>query len=401
METRRTAEGDVLFVGYGPMDETATAALLRYEPAGKVIVALHGAPPKVSAGERTRLTSERALGMRLGYLMALRPAAVVMLLTPEVDDMYDRMTPDLLRPFTLDGTPEPADSSRRLPMVLIGLARRGSPVLPARWPNDVMPQLLNKQFSGKVDVERTRLTGYNVAAVVRGHDPRLNKTYLAYGAHYDHIGIVKSSTRRGRRAVTDTIANGADDDGSGSVALLAIAQQMMTYRPRRSVLFVWHVGEEKGMLGSSYFTSHPTLPIDSVVTQFNADMIGRNGDTLGLVGPRAAPNYLSWRVGMIVDSVNRTLETPLHIDRKWDDPDDPDHVYQRSDHYNYAKKGIPIIFFTSGMHADYHRVTDEPSKIDYDKLARVSQLMLEAGLAVANRSTRPTSEVLLQSISNR
>ena len=175
----------------------------------------------------------------------------------------------------------------------------------------------------------------------------------------------------------------------------------MVSRPRRSVLFVWHVGEEKGMLGSSYFTSHPTVPIDSVVTQFNADMIGRNANSLALVGPRAAPNYLSWRLGIIVDSVNRALENPFRIERKWDDPDDPEHIYQRSDHYNYAKKGIPIIFFTTGMHPDYHRVTDEPSKIDYDQLARVSRLMLEAGLVVANRSSRPTSEALIQSISNR
>ena len=156
------------------------------------------------------------------------------------------------------------------------------------------------------------------------------------------------------------------------------------------------------MLGSAYFTSHPTVPIDSIVTQFNADMIGRNeSNSVALIGPRAAPNYQSWRLGMIVDSVNRAYPTPLHIERALDDPDDPEHIYQRSDHYNYAKKGIPIIFFTSGLHADYHRVTDEASKIDYDKLARVSRLMLEAGLAVANRSSRPTSEVLTESISSR
>jgi len=236
--------------------------------------------------------------------------------------------------------------------------------------------------------------------VVRGMDPRFNKSYLAYGAHYDHIGIVPSTSSHRRMA--DTIANGADDDGSGSIALLAIAQQMMIFRPRRSVLFVWHVGEEKGLLGSAYFTAHPTVPIDSIVTEFNADMIGRNeANSVALIGPRAAPNYLSWRVGMIVDSVNRAFPTPLHIDRTQDDPDDPDRIYQRSDHYNYAKKGIPVIFFTTGMHEDYHRVTDEASKIDYDKLARISRLMLEAGLAVANRSTRPTSEVVTQSISSR
>jgi Zn-dependent M28 family amino/carboxypeptidase len=168
------------------------------------------------------------------------------------------------------------------------------------------------------------------------------------------------------------------------------------------VLFVWHVGEEQGMLGSAYFTSHPTVPIDSIVAQFDADMIGRNDSGMvALVGPRVAPNYSSWRLGIIVDSVNRASPTPLRIERKWDDPDDPERLYERSDHYSYAKKNIPIIFFTSGTHEDYHRVSDEAAKIDYDKVARVSQLMLEAGLAVANRSTRPTSEAVRESISSR
>jgi len=398
----RTAEGDLLFVGYGPRDDASTAALLRYDPAGKVIVALHGAPPNTRRDEVEKLNSQAVLGARLGHLMALHPAGIVMLMTGGAEPLYEELSGGLLRSVSLERSEEsPAGNGVEIPMILLGVARRGSPILPASWPNDAAPQFLGRQFSGRIDVERIPFTGYNVAAVVRGFDPRLNKTYLAYGAHYDHIGIVHTTGRRLHRANPDTIANGADDDGSGSVALLAIAQQMMVSRPRRSVLFVWHVAEEKGMLGSSYFTSHPTVPIDSIVTQFNADMIGRNANSLALVGPRAAPNYLSWRLGMIVDSVNRTLENPFHIERKWDDPDDPDHIYQRSDHYNYAKKGIPIIFFTTGMHEDYHRVTDEASKIDYQQLARVSRLMLESGLVVANRSTRPTSEALTQSISNR
>jgi Zn-dependent M28 family amino/carboxypeptidase len=227
-------------------------------------------------------------------------------------------------------------------------------------------------------------------------------TYLAFGAHYDHLGIVHSHGPIRRGVKPDTIANGADDDGSGSVALLAIARQMTYLRPRRSVLFVWHVAEEQGLLGSAYFTAHPTVPIDSIVTQFNADMIGRNDpNTVALVGPRAAPNYLSWRVGMIVDSVNRAASQPLRIERQWDDPEDPDRIYQRSDDISYAKKGIPVIFFTTGPHEDYHRVSDEPQKIDYDKMARIAALMLESGLAVADRSSRPTSEAIMQSISSR
>ena len=177
---------------------------------------------------------------------------------------------------------------------------------------------------------------------------------------------------------------------------------MAAVRPRRSVLFVWHVAEEKGMLGSAYFTEHPSVPIDSIVAQFNADMIGRNDpNTLALVGPRAAPNFQSWRLGIIVDSVNRADPTPFRIDRQFDDADHPEHIYQRSDHYNYAKKGIPIIFFTTGLHEDYHKVSDEPSKIDYDKVARVARLMLDAGLAVANRASRPTSDAVPKAVSSR
>lgn len=156
------------------------------------------------------------------------------------------------------------------------------------------------------------------------------------------------------------------------------------------------------MLGSAYFTDHATVPIDSIVAQFNADMIGRNDpNTVSLVGPRAAPNYLSWRLGMIVDSVNRANPKPFMVDRAWDDPTNPDQIYQRSDHFNYAKKGIPIIFFTTGLHADYHKVSDEPSRIDYEKLARVARLMLDAGYAVANRPSRPISDILPRPVSTR
>lgn len=397
----RSADGDVLFVGNGPEDDQQAMALLSMNPQGRVLVTSVMAPEKPLADPAARAVRDSLMIMRLARMIALHPAAVVVLMTGELEDTYRRQLPTLLKDISLEGS-EPADSGRQMPMLIFGSARRGSPLLPARWPNDLTPQLLDRQFTGRVEINRTPFTAYNVVAVVRGHDPKLNKTFLAYGAHYDHIGILPPEKRPGRGASVDSIANGADDDASGSVALIAIAQQMAVSRPRRSVLFVWHVGEEQGMLGSSYFTSHPPMPIDSIVAQFNADMIGRNEpNVLGLVGPRAAPKYQSWRLGMIVDSVNRASPSPLRIERKWDDPDDPEHVYKRSDQYSYAKKGIPIILFTSGEHDDYHRVSDEASKIDYDKMARVAQLMLEAGLVVSNRSARPTSEALTESISSR
>lgn len=399
----RSAEGEVIFVGYGPVDDAGTAALERYDLEGKVLVALHGAPPKTKPEDATKLNSQQALDQRLGRLMRLHPAAIVLLMTGGAEPLYDQMAPELLHSIVPDKPQAMVpDSAPTLPAILFGVARRGSPLLPAGWPNDVTRQALGRQLSVQLEVDRQPFTGYNVAAVVRGIDPRLNMTYLAYGAHYDHLGIVRLQGASRRGHPVDSIANGADDDASGSVALLAIARQMTYLRPRRSVLFVWHVAQEQGMLGSAYFTSHPTVPIDSIVTQFNADMIGRNEpNTLALVGPRAAPNYLSWRVGMIVDSVNRAASQPLHIERRWDDPDDPDEIYQRSDHFNYAKKGIPVIFFTTGPHDDYHGVGDEPQKIDYDKMARIATLMLESGLAVADRSSRPTSEAVTESISSR
>lgn len=407
-ETKRNVDAEMIFVGYGPADDAESEALARYDLAGKVLVALHGAPPKTKKDQIRRLESTRIFDERLARLIALRPAAVVLLMTGTAEPLYDQMAPSLLRSVVPDKHVDPtiddavADSMRALPMILLGVARRGSPFVPAGWPNDATPQTLGRQLDAHLDVERRPFTGYNVTAVLRGSDPRLNKTFLAYGAHYDHLGIVASRRAAGRRAKADTIANGANDDGSGSVALLAIAKQMSYLRPRRSVLFVWHIGSEKGLLGSSYFNAHPVVPIDSIVAEFNADAIGGNDDsTLSLVGPRVAPNYLSWRVGIIVDSVNMAASMPLRIDRHWDDPDDLDRAFERGDQYNYVKRAIPTLFFSTGYDANYHTVSDEPQKIAYDQMARVAELMLESGFVVANRSSRPTSEVLLQSISSR
>jgi Zn-dependent M28 family amino/carboxypeptidase len=237
-------------------------------------------------------------------------------------------------------------------------------------------------------LRREPVSSYNVVAIVPGSDPALRRTYVAFGAHYDHLGVV--APEHG-----DSIANGADDDGSGSVALLALARTFVSARtpPRRSILFVWHVGEEKGLLGSAYFTEHPTVPIDSIVAQVNADMIGRNNpDSLYIVGPAAAPRGQSRILGQVVDSVNRALAHPFAFNREWDSPTHPEQIYYRSDHYNYARKGVPIVFFTSGLHADYHRVTDKPAKIDYDKLAHVDLLMFNLGTALASRDTRPVEQ---------
>src|SRR5205807_2177544 len=218
----------------------------------------------------------------------------------------------------------------------------------------------------------------NIVAVWEGGDPVLKNEYVALGAHYDHIGICAPGT-------ADPICNGADDDGSGTTALLGMAEAIShaKQRPKRSVLFVWHCGEEKGLWGSRYFTEYPTIPLAQIVAQLNIDMIGRSkkdGDTdtrnKDLTGPNAiyviGSTMMSTELGKLSQNVNKSFLN-LTYDVKYDDPADPNRFFFRSDHYNYARKGIPIIFFFDGVHEDYHRPGDEPQKIDYQKMEKVAR----------------------------
>jgi Peptidase family M28 len=254
------------------------------------------------------------------------------------------------------------------------------------------------------EVVRTQLT-QNVIGVVEGTDSRLKNTYVAAGAHYDHVGSADAGPGDAPGnppgfvtpgATDDRIWNGADDDGSGTVALMALARAFANGpRPKRSLLFVWHAGEERGLLGSRYFADYPTIPLETIVAQLNIDMIGRNrtnksseGDTVYLVGS----DRISSELHQISREANRALPRPLKLDYEMNDPDDVEQVYYRSDHYSYAVKGIPIIFFTTGLHADYHANTDEVSKIEFGKLTRVAQLVYETAARLANLDHPPARD---------
>jgi hypothetical protein len=384
---RLTADGPLVFGGYG-VELPGRDDLAGLDIAGKVVVVVNGAPASADSATRARLESRTSIGERLGRLIPKAPAGIIILLTGSEGEEFRAAMPSLLESYG-PSQPEP-DSARVLPMILLGTVRAGSLLLPADWPrNDRARPLGDRRFSGSTRLRHTAINGYNVVAVARGRDSTLNGTYVAYGAHLDHIGI-QPPLRDSVTQELDSIANGADDDGSGTVGLLAVASRFMQARPRRSVLFVWHGGEEEGLLGSAYFTANPTIPLDSVVAQLNADMIGRNApDSIYIVGPSAAPNGQSRVLGEVIDSVNGALPRPFQFNRTWDDPGHPEQIYFRSDHYNYARQGVPVVFFTTGLHEDYHKVTDEVEKIDFDKLARVSRLMYESGRAIANRPTRP------------
>jgi peptidase M28-like protein len=275
----------------------------------------------------------------------------------------------------------------------------------------------------------------NVVAILRGSDPALRGEIVAIGAHNDHEGIgpetlehdslrafnrvmrpeganstpgepsveqttriraILDSLRQERKPRLDSVLNGADDDGSGSVGVLEIAEQLAKgpARPKRSVLFVWHTAEEMGLLGSNWFTRHPTVPRDSIVAQLNLDMIGRGGAAdikgggptyLQVIGSRR----LSTELGDLIDRVNSGGKHGFAFDYTFDADGHPSNYYCRSDHYMYARFGIPIAFFTTGSHPDYHQLTDEPQYIDYDKMARVTQFIGEVARAVADLNHRP------------
>lgn len=247
-----------------------------------------------------------------------------------------------------------------------------------------------KRLTITTAVETSTAMTQNVVGVLEGGDAKLKDEYVAIGAHYDHVGV-------GREVNGDAIYNGADDDGSGTVAVLAIAEAFARGpRPKRSILFVWHCGEEKGLWGSEYFVKFPTVPIRQVVAQLNIDMIGRSravGDTKnpGLTGPDEiyviGSKMMSTELGELSESVNRTYLN-LKYNYKYDAPDDPEQFFYRSDHYNYALQGVPIAFFFDGVHEDYHRPSDTPDKIDYQKMEKVTRTVFVMATELANMRSR-------------
>jgi Zn-dependent M28 family amino/carboxypeptidase len=242
-------------------------------------------------------------------------------------------------------------------------------------------------------IERTNTQ--NVTAIFEGSDPALKNEYVAVGAHYDHIGMAT------RPVNGDTIYNGADDDGSGTTALIAMAEALghAKKRPKRSTLFVWHCGEEKGLWGSRYFNMLPTVPTKQIITQLNIDMIGRSrvsSDTKAADRQLSGPDevyvigskMMSSELGALSEQVNKGY-LKLNFNYKYDDPKDPNRFFFRSDHFNYAQKGIPIIFYFDGVHEDYHGLGDEVQKIDFNKMERIARTVYETLWAVSDLKTRP------------
>ena len=306
------------------------------------------------------------------------------------------------------------------------------------------PGAVGKPIAGKVALHEERAPGRNVIAILPGSDPALKGQFVAIGAHNDHVGFnqepadhdsvkaymmvarpqgadspsdvrltapqsarireVLDSLRKVRPARLDSIFNGADDDASGTVSVLEIAEALVnaSVKPKRSILFVWHTGEEAGLFGSQHFTDHPTVPRDSIVAQLNMDMVGRGGanDITGSAKEggelKGGPGYvqlvgsrrLSTELGDLIEDVNKTSKLGMNFDYGIDANGHPQNIYCRSDHYMYARYGIPVVFFTTGGHADYHQVTDEPQYLDFGRMAQVATLVHDSALRIANLDHR-------------
>ena len=304
------------------------------------------------------------------------------------------------------------------------------------------PGTTGRTLHGSIQYSEIDAPARNVVAIIPGSDPKLKNQYVALGAHNDHLGIRRSgplysdsvrafnqiaqriylaknkdlpdfpgsgispeerasikinldSLRAIRPARLDSVYNGADDDGSGSVGALEVAEKFASakVKPKRSLIFVWHTGEEEDLYGSTWFTDHPTIPRDSIVAQLNVDMIGRGeaGDI-----PGGGPGYLqligskrlSTELGDLIETVNKSYASPFKFDYQFDAAGHPEQYYCRSDHYEYARYGIPITFFSTGGHVDYHQVTDEPQYINYPHLAKVANLLYDVAERVANLDHR-------------
>ncbi len=283
--------------------------------------------------------------------------------------------------------------------------------------------------------EPTDAPAQNVVAILPGSDPALRHEYVAIGSHIDHVGMgaaldhdsvrvanaiarprgaddpppnltdaqrtrvlaVFDSVHHARPVRIDSIANGADDDGSGAVIALELAENFAraAERPKRSLLFVWHTAEEKGLFGAQYYSDHPTVPRDSIVAQINMDQMGRGGpedappggtDALVVIGSRR----LSTELGDLAERVNARAATPFRFDYRFDQNGDPTNAYCRSDHYMYARFGIPIVFFSAAAwHIDYHMVSDEAQYIDYPRMTRIAAYIADLTRAVADLDHRP------------
>jgi hypothetical protein len=388
--------GEAVFVGYG-IQEGAWNDYAGLDVSGKTVVMLSGEPGSAEKGyalSGTETPSKWSQDPSVKRMMADSLGAVAtVLVTPEFATLKSRLVPWLSRErmrLDVDRQGEGTD----LPTLLVSeevLLRstgwKSMKEVRKKWPK----RKLKGTNLGAMELHLARsadkVEATNVWGLLPGSDSVLANEIVALTSHYDHVGIDKEGL----------IYNGADDDGSGTVSLLENAEAWMSAAkagkgPKRSVLFMAFVGEEKGLLGSEWYSDHPAFPLEQHVCDLNMDMVGRFDEDhkdddryVYLIGS----DKLSTELHEISEAVNEK-HVGIALDYTFNAPDDPNRFYYRSDHYNFAKHDIPVIFYFSGVHEDYHGPGDTPDKIRYPKMAEIGRLVFLTSWEVANRSSKLT-----------
>ncbi len=401
---------EVLFAGYG-LNKGDYNDYAGQNVSGKVVMIFASGDPTnkdaaPAAGDRMAMRKAMAERQaKLTYLLDNGAAGIIL-----IDPALDNLTPEMKARYSnneqlilLKASTVERMQKQKTPNVVSVNTATANLILKA---SGLTVDALQKQISAagkpaskviKADVsasamkQENKVRAENVLGYLEGSDPKLKSEVLVISAHYDHEGLTTSGT--------DKVNNGADDDGSGTTGVLMMAEAFVKAKkagkgPKRSILFLTVVGEEKGLLGSDWYSENPVFPLKNTIADLNIDMIGRTG-TEYQTRPDST-NYvyvigsdkLSTELRQISETANKTY-TKMNLDYKFDDPNDTERIYYRSDHYNFAKHGIPIIFYFNGVHEDYHKPSDEVSKINFPLLAKRAQLAYYTAWELANRANRP------------
>ncbi|MFA4870323.1 MAG: M28 family peptidase [Pedobacter sp.] len=385
---------NVLFAGYGVKTETYSD-FNGFNVAGKVVMILGDDVPKVISNYNT-------VSFRIMQVSKENPKAILVV-DPKMGAMDSETKRSLeYQPMVLNNQEhkERKIKDQGIPVIYISKQIANQLLKPANSNIDEVKSKIDtnrKPASVEVAVTvsasamptETKVKADNVLGFLEGSDPKLKNEILVITAHYDHIGLTGAQTG-------DKVNNGADDDGSGTTGVMMIAEAFMKAKkagkgPKRSILFMTVTGEEKGLWGSDWYSEHPVFPLKNTITNLNIDMIGRGDEAhasdnnfVYIIGS----NMLSTDLHRISKKANQDY-VKMNLDEKYNNRTDPNRFYYRSDHYNFAKHGIPVIFYFNGVHEDYHQPGDEISKIDFPMLAKRSKLVYYTAWELANGAKRP------------
>src|SRR5688572_1049429 len=382
---------EAVFVGYGISDDKIDS-YKDLDVRGKLVLVAEGAPANYKPAQQGFRNPAGIFGKM--NTAAKKGAAAILLVVKN----FPRRTIPMQAPWTLNGyksTLDPFTFSISEDVAVLIMGEEGKGLLEKI--KTIQPA--SKTYKANIDLsykKQTTITHVsNVLGIIEGSDKK--DEFVIITAHYDHVGKRNDTT----------IYYGADDDGSGTVSVLELAEAFAKAKkagmaPRRSIIFMAVSGEEHGLWGSAYYTNHPVFPLEKTTVNLNIDMIGRVGneymkdkDSLNYVYI-IGDNKLSSDLTPITETINTTY-TKMKLDRKYNDPKDPNRFYYRSDHYNFAEKGVPIIFYFNGVHPDYHRPTDTPDKINYSLLEKRAKLVFYTAVEMANREEMLKRDISLES----